>query len=270
MQRPRAHIFALAIAAAMLLLAMSGAAVTSLHDQPTQAGYESFHLIFSIVVFVLILALAIVLARTKSQAAGWTALAIATAEGGLGHHASGPVTGTLHAILAAVLFAALSAIVLSTSRTWSQEPELVRDYGWPSLRFLSSATAVLVAIQVGYGAGFRHSAVGVFPHLIGALIVALFIMIVGAFVSNQFPRHATLKPIAVALMIITGIQVFLGMTAFIMRMMNIAISMVWLAVRVAHVATGSLTLAAIVMLAIEIRRDVLPRETNPCETPQGV
>lgn len=266
MQRSRVHVFAMIATAAMLLLVMSGAAVTSLHDQQAQAGYESFHLIFSIVVFVLILALAVVLARTPSKAAGWTALAIAIAEGGLGHHASGQVTGTLHAILAALLFAALAAIVLMTSNTWNRDPERVRDYGWPSLRFLSSATAVLVAVQVGYGAGFRHSAVGVFPHLIGALIVALFIMIVGAFVSNQFPKHATLKPMAVALMVITGIQVFLGMTAFIMRMMNIATSMVWLAVSVAHVATGSLTFAAIVLLAIEIRRDVLPRESNPSPT----
>src|SRR5207253_8520083 len=62
-------------------------------------------------------------------------------------------------------------------------------YGWPSLRFLSSATAFLVAVQVGYGAGFRHSAVGVIPHLLGALVVALFIMIVGAFATNQFPKH---------------------------------------------------------------------------------
>ena len=100
--------------------------------------------------------------------------------------------------------------------------------------------------------------------MIGALIVALFIMIVGAFVSNQFPRHTTLKPIAVALMIITGIQVFLGMTAFLMRMMNVAGSTAWLVVSVTHVATGSLTFAAIVMLSIEIRRDVRPRE-QPAE-----
>src|SRR5262249_11723512 len=141
MQRSRAHLFAIAVAASMLLLLMSGAAVTSLHDQPPQTSNESFQLIFSIIVFVLILALAIVLARTLTRSLGWTALALATAEGGLGHHASGPVTGTSHAILAALLFATLAAIVLLTSRTWGREPEFVRDYGWPSLAVLRAPTA---------------------------------------------------------------------------------------------------------------------------------
>ncbi len=78
--------------------------------------------------------------------------------------------GTVHAVLGAMLFAAVAAICLLTS--WQGAPELVRDYGWPSLRFLSRAVAFLVAVQVWFGAGFRHSAVGVLPHLLRALLVA--------------------------------------------------------------------------------------------------
>ena len=60
-------------------------------------------------------------------------------------------------------------------------------------------------------------------------------------------------------MMITGVQVFLGMTAFLMRLMNMSGTIGFLVVSVAHVATGNLTLAVSVMLAIEIRRSVLAR-----------
>ena len=162
-------------------------------------------------------------------------------------------------MLGSLLFASVAAVVLVNSSSWQREPDLVRDYGRPSLRSLSSAAVLFILIQVGFGAGLRHSAVGVMPHLLGALVVAIFIMIVGVFVSTQFPKHASLRPKAVAFMTITGVQVFLGMCAFLMRMMSIEGSKVFLTISVAHVATGSLTLAAGVMLALEIRRSVLPR-----------
>jgi hypothetical protein len=262
MVRSRVHWVSVVTAVANLLLVMTGAAVTSLHGQPNQIAADLFHQVVAVVVVILIIALAIMLARTRHKILGWTVLGISIIQGGFGHHASGPVAGTTHAILGAILFAATAAVVLVTSPTWERDPELVQDYGWPSLRFLSTATAFLVLIQVGYGAGFRHSAVGVLPHLLGALIVALFIMIAGAFVSNQFPKHSTLKPMAVWFMVITGIQVFLGMTAFLMRMMNVAGSTAWLAVSVSHVATGSLVFANSVLLAIQIRRDVQPRKAT--------
>ena len=145
MQRPPVHIFARVTSASTLLMIMTGAAVTNLHGQPDQAEFDSIHLIAPIVVFVLIAALAIALGRSSASTSatypassltkylGWIALALATAEGGLGHHATGPGTGTLHATLAAFLFAALAGVVLITSPTWQREPEQVQDYGWPSL-----------------------------------------------------------------------------------------------------------------------------------------
>jgi hypothetical protein len=258
-KRSRSHLFAVFVALCTLVLVMTGAAVTSLHDRPNQDVAALVHLWYSVAVVLLTAGLAIMLARTSARMLGWTALAISIVQGGLGHHASGPVFGTTHAALGAILFATLASIVLITSRSWRADPELVQDYGWPSNRFMTSATAFLILVQVGFGAGFRHSAVGVLPHLLGALIVALFIMIAGAFITTQFPKHPTLRPLAVALMTITGIQVFLGMTAFLMRLMETAVPAAYLLISVAHVGTGSLTLAASVMLAIEVRRCVQPR-----------
>lgn len=261
-KRSRLHLFALFVAFCTLLLVMSGAAVTSSRDQPRQVSLQNLHMAAAVAGALLIAGLIVWLIRTGAQTwprrVGWSTLALLVIDAALGKF-QGPVAGTLHAALAALLFAAVVAIALFTSPSWQRDPDLVQDYGWPSLRFLSGAAAFLVAVQVGFGAGFRHSAVGVLPHLLGALVVALFIMIVGAFVTHQFGKHAALRPMAVAFMAITGIQVFLGMTAFLFRMMETSGNLVFLAISVAHVATGSVTFAVSVMLAIEIRRSVLPR-----------
>lgn len=252
MKRSRVHVYAVFVAFCTLLVIMTGAAATSWHDQPKGALFASVHLAAAAAGTLLVACLCI-------WRRAWLTLGLLIADAGLGKF-QGPVGGTLHGGLAALLFAAVAAICLFTSPSWQSDPELVQDYGWPSLKSLSGAAAFLVAVQVGFGAGFRHSAVGVMPHLLGALVVALFILIVGAFVTHQFPKHASLRPMAVAFMTITGIQVTLGMTAFLVRMMGRPGSLLFLAISVAHVATGSLTLAASVRLALEIRRCVRPRE----------
>jgi hypothetical protein len=60
-------------------------------------------------------------------------------------------------------------------------------------------------------------------------------------------------------MVVTGVQVFFGMAAFLFRMMNVTATTAGLAISVTHVTTGSLTFAASVVFALEIRRNVLPR-----------
>ena len=148
---------------------MSGAAVTSSHDH-----YRSLHTAAAMVDALLIAGLC------AWRRAGWISLTVLAVDAGLGRFQGGPVTGTLHALLAALLFASVVAMAFETSASWQREPDLVRDYGRPSLRFLSSAAVFLIVVQIGFGAGLRHSAVGVMPHLLGALVVAIFIMIVGS------------------------------------------------------------------------------------------
>jgi hypothetical protein len=247
MKRSRLQLYAVFVAFSTLLVVMSGAAVTS-----SRGLFQNVHMAAGVADAFLIAGLSIWRRR------GWSILAIVIVDAGLGKF-QGPVAGILHACFAALLFAGVAAISLFTSRSWQRDPELVQDYGRPSLRFLSVTAALLVALQIVFGAGFRHSAVGVLPHLLGAMVAALFIMIVGVCVTTQFPKHRSLRRMAAAFMTITGIQVFLGMAAFLMRLMNMAGTRVFLAISVAHVATGSLVLAVSVMLALEIRRSVLPR-----------
>jgi hypothetical protein len=263
----RLHRFAILLAFCALLVVISGAAVTSSRNQAGQIRFEGLHIAAGIALAVPTIGVLIWLVRIDGRPSlirlACITLAAEVIEGGLGtlhpHGTAGAAIGTLHAWLAALVFVFCAAITLLTSPGWNREPELVQDYGWPSLRSLSTAAALLVAIQVAFGAGFRHSAVGVMPHLLGALVVALFIMIVGAFATNQFPKHRSLRPMAIRLMVITSIQVFFGMAAFLLRMMALDVNPTFLAISVAHVAIGSLTFAASVLLVIQIRRDVQPR-----------
>ena len=256
------NLLSILAAVSVFVLLIAGAAVTSSLDQPKLLWLSGLHRTAAMVVtplVIVVIGLVTALFRSASPALSrfsWILLVALLCEVWLGYRTT---LWTAHAILSALLFAGVSVIALVTSPSWQREPEFVRDYGWPSLRFLSAAAAFLVAVQVGFGAAMRHNATGVLPHLLGALIVAIFIIIVGVFATNQFPKHATLRPLAVTLMVITGVQVFLGMAAFLMKMMNLSASAAWLAVSVSHVATGNLTLAFSVMLAIEIRRNVRPR-----------
>jgi heme A synthase len=88
------------------------------------------------------------------------------------------------------------------------------------------------------------------------MIVPFTILLVGAFVLHQFPKHRALRPAAIGLLTITLVQVFLGIFAYIARLNAAEYPLTMVLTTVAHVATGGLTLAASVVLAIQIRRNV--------------
>jgi heme A synthase len=171
---------------------------------------------------------------------------------------SGPVVGALHALLAQLTFAGTVAISLITSKTWSDSPDHVDDSPRLSLRALSLATLVLVILQVSLGAAYRHQAMGVVPHIIGALVVTIAILLTSVLVTNLYPEHRALRPAAKTLIGITFTQVMLGMAAFITRLMMAQGTLPVVIAGVAHVAIGSLTLATAALLTLLIRRYVRP------------
>ena len=99
-----------------------------------------------------------------------------------------------------------------------EDRRFVEDSGWPSLRSLAVSASVLTLAQVALGAGFRHRAFGIMPHIIGAIIVAMFLLIVATFVIVQFPKHAALSKGAWALIASPPLQIGLGVLAYIVRL----------------------------------------------------
>jgi hypothetical protein len=262
--------FRLAIlaAASILFLIASGSAVTGNLLEPlasppgglfSQAGHQQF----SIVASVLAMALAIWLIASggSSRTAGFVVALLVLVDGALGTPSwvakFSPGLPILHAVVAQVLFAATVAAVLLSSP--GRTKDVVFDAGWPSLRSFSVLTPVLVLIQITLGAAFRHKAMGVMPHIAGAILVALIILFEGMCVTQQSPQHRPLKRAAVTLMTAAFSQVFLGIAALTMRMINSTDTPAVIVVTGAHVVVGALTLGANIALSVQIRYHVVPK-----------
>ena len=158
----------------------------------------------------------------------------------------------VHAFVAPVVFAACSALVVFTSALW-KPPSAEDSYG---LRYYVLACPVLVLVQIGLGAAYRHKLTGVLPHIAGAMLIAGFLLIVCALVMQSSELRSARRA-AAALLSVVLVQVSLGIAAFTMRLLNFETHPAFIVVSVAHVFTGSLTLAAGVVLAIQFPRDEL-------------
>ncbi|HEY2844845.1 MAG TPA: hypothetical protein VGJ09_14385, partial [Bryobacteraceae bacterium] len=163
-----------------------------------------------------------------------------------------------HAVLSPIFFATLVSSVIARSNFWTCGPELVRDYGWPSNRSLAIVTPTLVLLQIVLGAFFRQGITTLLPHVLGAMLVAIVILMQGIFVLQQFPAHGMLRPAARIVLGVAFAQVFLGMTALIMKSMADDTALAVVIAVASHITGGALTLAAVVVLSMLVRRNVEP------------
>ena len=290
MQRFWLHRYAIVLSVCTLLLVAAGASVTSkeaglsVPDWPLSYGqvmppmtggvlFEHGHRMIGATVGLLTIGLLIWILRVENRSwmrkLGWVALAWVCVVGLLGGLTvkllTPPPVSITHTCLAQLFFSLTVAMCVFTSRSWLDGPEIVEDHGWPSLRSIAIALPLIVLTQVALGAGFRHGALGVLPHIIGAMFVMLFILCAGAFVLQQFPNHKTLRPAAIALLSITGVQIVLGITAYLTRLLENEHPVAMVIATVAHVAVGALTLATTILLSIQIRRNVRPAQVEATE-----
>ena len=285
---PWLHRYAILVAVCTLLLVVAGATVTSkeaglsVPDWPLSYGqlfpemtggvlFETGHRMIATVVGILTIILAVWLQRVDQRAwmrkLGWIALGSVVAQGLLGRMTvlmlQPPPVSVAHACLAQLFFATTVAIALFTSRAWQEGPSPVEDYGRPRLRTLAMVAPLLVLGQVALGAAFRHRALDLLPHILGAIVVTLAILLVAMFVLQQFGKHPALRPAATALLTITCTQVLLGVAAYYTRVQAEHIPLAMVLTTVAHVATGALTLASTIVLSIQIRRNVRVPAAQP-------
>lgn len=249
----------LALAAALLTFAIlfAGALATTAASLPTPVDviyYSSLHTQAGEYLGAAAIGLLAWIAATRPQVrilAG--ALAATVALEGLLSMMQQPF---LHACLAQAVCAGAITLVASSSPS---NVQIIQDYGWPSLRSLSILLPALISIQVGLGAAFRHGMLGLMPHVIGAMLVSLFILIVGSFVLQQCKDHKALAGAGRALMVTTFVQVFLGLAVFTARSMPTQETEAILVTAAAHVATGAALLGVSVVLGMQIRRNVVPK-----------
>jgi heme A synthase len=161
-----------------------------------------------------------------------------------------------HAWLAPVLVALLAALAAFTKPEWMDQPASIDCSAQPFLPLVAKAAPLLVLIQIALGAGYRHKELSIMPHMAGAMLVALAMLVVPVMLHQQFPQHNSLRPMAIAAMSIALVQVTLGIGAFVMRLLDFDTTTAFLVLAALHICTGALTLAASFVLAIEVGRCV--------------
>jgi heme A synthase len=189
------------------------------------------------------------LAVWVSNLAGWLMLAAVVAEIFLGGM---PV---IHALASPICFSLIVAVAVVTSNSWQAGPKRVTS-DWGPLAPMGMAIPVLIVMQIGLGAAFRHDAMGVISHIMNAFIVLIIVLIAGVFVVRQHPEHPELRPAALALLITAGIQVLLGFSVYLVLLMSSENNTGLIVTGVLHVVNGALTLAAGVVLAMQMQRNL--------------
>ncbi|HWB97467.1 MAG TPA: COX15/CtaA family protein [Bryobacteraceae bacterium] len=286
MDNIRLHRFAVVLAFCTLFLVVAGGLVTSndaglsVPDWPLSYGkvmpvmeggifYEHGHRMVATTVGFLTIVLTVWLwraeRRTWLKRLGLAALGAVVAQGVLGGLTvifllPKPVS-IAHACLAELFFSTTVAIALFTSPAWRKGPLPVDDGGGPSLHLLAVGTAAVVLTQVALGAAARHQALHIIPHIAGALAVTVMVLWVTLRVLVRHMGHAPLRRSALTLLSLACCQVFLGIAAYMSRIATADAPQpmpVMVGFTVAHVAVGALTMAASVILAIQVFRHVRP------------
>src|SRR5215831_18152740 len=189
------HRCAIILAALALLSVFTGAAVTSNEERPLYwVGQIHLWLSAGVTVFTI----ALVLWLRSAGAASWLgrvgsmALAIVTVEAGLGFPPlpQAPAIRIVHAFLAQIFFPLTVTVTALTSIRWKPNPAPLEGAG--ALLLAAKVTPFVVLAQVALGTLFRHGALGVGPHLMGAFLVAL-VMLAMALPVIYGPEYPTLQ-----------------------------------------------------------------------------
>jgi heme A synthase len=232
------------------------------HAPASVAIDEILHRALGIALIVFTLGIGIWLLLTPAsgwlRALAWIGFAMLGMDAALGWATAPlpPAIGVFHALLAHLFLALMVVVAVGTSSGWNREPVIVDGSERPLLRPAAAATPPVVFLQIALGAAYRHDVTGVMPHIAVAMGVAFLALIVCSVVLQNFPEPKSMRRAAVALIAIVLTQVCLGIAAFVMLLLNFTASLVFVPVTVGHVTVGAATLAASVVMAIEVRRHV--------------
>jgi heme a synthase len=213
--------------------------------------YEHSHRLLGALVGFLTVALAAVLWPRGGLVRGLGLLAVAAVivQGVLGGLRVVMLQDTLaivHGCLAQAFFALVVVLSALTSRV-AAAPGPVPD---ASLRNLTLTAVGVVYIQIVLGALLTHAG-RIDLHLVGA--VAVFVLLPAVTARWRRGGDPMGVPVARALLVVLGLQLLLGVGAFLARFSSFALpgeQLTTLALPVAHRLVGSLVLAGTVVLAV--------------------
>lgn len=257
MTNPWPHRCSLLLVTVAFLSVCTGTAVTSNEERPYYSLGQT-HAWLGAAVAILTIALAIAIQGSEKRAwlrrMAWIAVAVVAVQAliGLQPLPQPPAFRIAHAIVAQLFFPMAGIMAICTAAGWAQPAKPVESGAF--LRILTGCTPVAVLAQVALGTLFRHGALGVGPHLMGAFLVAFFILGLALPVIYR-PEHSSLHVPTRCYLAIAAVQVFLGLALFSMESMEVDPSAVIL-ITIVHAAAGALTLTATLAIAVLIRRSI--------------
>jgi cytochrome c oxidase assembly protein subunit 15 len=173
----------------------------------------------------------------------------------------------MHAVFAQIVFAAVLGIAVFTSRWWiSERPQLV-DRGTPSIQTVAMVNAGVIFLQVVLGAGFRHSEIPVWPHIVGAFAVMATVTWVAVALRKRFGTSSELSRARALLHAMFGVQFVLGFGAYWARLASekAGSTSLTVIVTVTHTVVGALLFAFSVLVALICFR-LVPRSREVAAT----
>lgn len=176
-------------------------------------------------------------------------------------HAFVRLAGLWHAVAASILLSVCAVAVLRLGRGWEGEVEMIADEGTPSLGGLARATWVALLLQTALGAMYRHQIVGLMAHVAGAMLVMGMVMYAGIAALSTENAPTALKRPALVLLIMTGVQMLIGLGAYLYRIEfqeQATGEAAMLTLTVIHVAVGAMTTACSALMGMQITRYVRP------------
>jgi hypothetical protein len=240
--------WAKAVAVVELVGISSGALTTSYRIAFGRGLGEGFHTGLGMSAVVFAIALSLVGVRRLASWLVLSSIAVAGLSGWPSLHV------VWHAVFAHLALGLAIAAVELYSPGWAKPTERVDMGPWSAVRPAAMITPGAVLIQISLGALYRHQIIGVMPHMLGAIVVALLTLVVSVILLQHFGKHQQLKSAATSLISAVLVQVCLGIAVFMMLLLNAGNSSVFAVTATAHVFMGALTLAASVVTAMQVAR----------------
>ena len=158
----------------------------------------------------------------------------------------------IHACFAQIVFGAVLGIAVFTSPWWISDRTQLVDTGAPSIQTLAIVNAAVIFCQVVLGAGFRHSEIPVWPHMVGALAVLAMVTWTAVALRKRFGASSELSRARGLLHAIFGIQFLLGFGAYWARLQTekTGPTSATVLLTVTHTVVGALLFAFSVLIVL--------------------
>ena len=167
----------------------------------------------------------------------------------------------IHACFAEIVFAAVLAIAVFTSKWWVSERPQLEDKGSPPIHFVAKLNAFVIYLQVILGAGFRHKDIPIWPHAAGALVVLATVTWTAVLLRKRFAASREFGVARMLLHAIFGTQFLLGLLAFWSRQTTAEAPQpmpLMVCLTVAHTVLGAILFAFSVLVVLMCYR-LVPR-----------